>query len=76
MTTASAFALTLEISALVNGASDTGNVLLLAAVDGDCSPYCRSGVAPLSSARLQLSFSARNAAGRTLATLIEIRMSH
>jgi hypothetical protein len=66
MTNASPFALTPEISALVAGAFDTGNVLLLAAVDHDRKPVLsfRGSTAVFSDT--QLSFWARNAEGGTI----------
>jgi Pyridoxamine 5'-phosphate oxidase len=59
-------ALTPEISALVTGALDAGNVLLLAAVDRDRKPLLsfRGSTAVFSDT--QLSFWARNATGGTL----------
>jgi len=59
-------ALTPEISALITGALDTGNVLLLAAVDRDRKPVLsfRGSTAVFSDT--QLSFWARNATGGTL----------
>jgi hypothetical protein len=58
--------ITSEISALVSGALDSGNVLLLAAVDRDRKPLLsfRGSTAVFSDT--QLSFWARNAAGGTL----------
>jgi len=55
-----------EISALIAGALDTGNVLLLAAVDRDRKPVLsfRGSTAVFSDT--QLSFWARNATGGTL----------
>jgi len=66
MTTASAFALTPEVTALVAGAFATGNVLLLAAVDQDSKPVLsfRGSTAVFSDT--QLSFWARNAEGGTI----------
>jgi len=62
----SSSALTPEISALVTGALDAGNVLLLAAVDHDRKPVLsfRGSTAVFSGN--QLCFWARNAAGGTL----------
>lgn len=62
----SSSALTPEISALVTGALDAGNVLLLAAVDRDRKPVLsfRGSTAVFSDT--QLSFWARNATGGTL----------
>jgi hypothetical protein len=69
MTNTSSLALTPEISALVNGALDTGNVLLLAAVDQDHKPLLsfRGSTAVFSES--QLSFWARNGSGSTLAAI-------
>jgi hypothetical protein len=69
MSNASSFALTPEIAALVNRALDTGNVLLLAAVDQDHKPLLsfRGSTAVFSDT--QLSFWARNGSGSTLAAL-------
>jgi hypothetical protein len=66
MSNTSSFALTPEISALVTGAFDTGNVLLLAAVDRDRKPVLsfRGSTAVFSDT--QLSFWARNAEGGTI----------
>jgi hypothetical protein len=62
----SRFALTPEITALVAGALDSGNVLLLAAVDRDHKPVLsfRGSTSVFSDA--QLSFWARNAEGGTI----------
>jgi hypothetical protein len=66
MSTASPFALTSEIKALVAGAFDSGNVLLLAAVDEDQKPVLsfRGSTAVFSDT--QLSLWARNAEGGTI----------
>jgi hypothetical protein len=66
MSTASPFALTSEIKALVAGAFDSGNVLLLAAVGKDQKPVLsfRGSTAVFSDT--QLSFWARNAEGGTI----------
>jgi uncharacterized pyridoxamine 5'-phosphate oxidase family protein len=66
MPTASPFALTPEVTAIVAGAFDTGNVLLLAAVDKDQKPVLsfRGSTAVFSDS--QLSFWARNAEGGTI----------
>jgi uncharacterized pyridoxamine 5'-phosphate oxidase family protein len=66
MSTASPFALTPEVKTLVAGAFDTGNVLLLAAVDKDRKPVLsfRGSTAVFSDS--QLSFWARNATGGTI----------
>jgi len=71
MTNASPFALTPEISALVAGAFDTGNVLLLAAVDRARKPVLsfRGSTAVFSDT--QLSFWARNAEGGTIEAIKE-----
>jgi len=71
MANSSSFALTAEISALVTGALDTGNVLLLAAVDQDRRPLLsfRGSTAVFSGT--QLSFWARNGSGGTLAAIKE-----
>ena len=62
----SRFALTPEITALVTGALDSGNVLLLAAVDKDHKPVLsfRGSTSVFSDS--QLSFWARNAEGGTI----------
>jgi hypothetical protein len=69
MTSTSPLALTSEIAALVNGALDTGNVLLLAAVDQDHKPVLsfRGSTAVFSDT--QLGFWARNGSGNTLAAI-------
>ncbi|MDB5396279.1 MAG: pyridoxamine 5-phosphate oxidase-related FMN-binding protein, partial [Rhodospirillales bacterium] len=66
MSTASPFALTPEIIAIVAGAFDSGNILLLAAVDKDRKPVLsfRGSTSVFSDA--QLSFWARNAEGGTI----------
>ena len=66
MANAPPFALTPEISTLVTGAFDTGNVLLLAAVGRDHKPLLsfRGSTAVFSDT--QLSFWARNAEGGTI----------
>src|SRR5258708_21858641 len=71
MTNAARFALTPEISALVAGAFDTGNVLLLAAVARDRKPLLsfRGSTAVFSDS--QLSFWARNAEGGTIEAIKE-----
>jgi|SRR5271170_5313711 len=71
MANTSPLVLTQEISALVTGALDTGNVLLLAAVDRDRKPLLsfRGSTAVFSTT--QLSFWARNAAGGTLDAIKE-----
>jgi hypothetical protein len=71
MANSSSLALTPEISALVSGALDTGNVLLLAAVDQDHKPVLsfRGSAAVFSDT--QLSFWARNGSGGTLAAIKE-----
>jgi hypothetical protein len=63
---ASPLALTPEISALVTGALDSGNVLLLAAVDRDRKPLLSFRGSTAVFSETQLSFWARNAAGGTL----------
>ena len=64
--TNSSSALTPEISALITGALDSGNVLLIAAVNPERKPVLsfRGSTAVFSDT--QLSFWARNAAGGTL----------
>jgi hypothetical protein len=64
-------ALTPEISALISGALDTGNVLLVAAVDRDRKPLLsfRGSTAVFSDT--QLSFWARNASGGTLEAITQ-----
>jgi hypothetical protein len=66
MSTASPFALTSEIKALVAGAFDSSNVLLLAAVGKDQKPVLsfRGSTAVFSDT--QLSLWARNAEGGTI----------
>jgi uncharacterized pyridoxamine 5'-phosphate oxidase family protein len=66
MANATPFALTPEISALVRGAFDTGNVLLLAVVDRDHKPLLsfRGSTAVFSDT--QLSFWVRNVDGGTI----------
>jgi hypothetical protein len=69
MANSSSFALTPEIWALVSSALDTGNVLLLAAVDQDRKPVLsfRGSTAVFSDT--QLSFWARNGSGGTLTAI-------
>ena len=71
MTNASSFALTPEISALVAGAFESGNVLLLAAADRAHKPVLsfRGSTAVFSDT--QLSFWARNAEGGTIEAIKE-----
>jgi uncharacterized pyridoxamine 5'-phosphate oxidase family protein len=66
MSTASPFALTPDVTALVAGAFDSGNVLLVAAVDKDHKPVLsfRGSVAVFSDT--QLSFWARKPEGGTV----------
>jgi hypothetical protein len=59
-------ALTPEISALISGALDTGNVLLLAAVDRNSKPVLSFRGSTSVFSDMQLSFWARNAEGGTL----------
>jgi Pyridoxamine 5'-phosphate oxidase len=66
MTQPSSFALTPEISALVTGAFDSGNVLLLVAVDRDRRPVLSFRGSTAVFGDTQLSFWARNAAGGTV----------
>lgn len=66
MTSSSPLKLTPEISALITGALDTGNVLLLAAVDRDGKPILSFRGSTAVFSETQLSFWARNAAGGTL----------
>jgi Pyridoxamine 5'-phosphate oxidase len=66
MTSSSPLKLTPEISALITGALDTGNVLLLAAVDRDSKPILSFRGSTAVFSETQLSFWARNAAGGTL----------
>src|SRR5271167_675039 len=66
MANTSPLVLTQEISALVTGALDTGNVLLLAAVDRDRRPVLSFRGSTAAFSDTQLSFWARNAAGGTL----------
>jgi hypothetical protein len=69
MADASPFALTEEIAALVAGALDTGNVLLLAVVDGDHRPVLSFRGSTAVFSETQLSFWARNAEGGTIAAI-------
>ena len=71
MTKASPFALTAEISALVAGAFDAGNVLLLAAVDRDRKPVLSFRGSTAVFSETQLSFWARNAEGGTIEAIKE-----
>jgi len=57
------FALTAEITTLVSQAFDTGNVLLLAAVDRDRKPVLSFRGSTSVFSETQLSFWARNAGG-------------
>jgi hypothetical protein len=66
MSTASPFALTSEIKALVAGAFDSGNVLLLAAVDKDHKPVLSFRGSTSVFSDTQLSLWARNADGGTI----------
>src|ERR1700748_2213308 len=65
------FALTPEISALVAGAFDAGNVLLLAAVDRDRKPLLSFRGSTVVFSDTQLSFWARNAEGGTIQAIRE-----
>jgi len=69
MTSTPSFALTPEIKALISNALDTGNVLLLAAVDRDGRPVLsfRGSTAVFSDT--QFSIWARNAEGGTIAAI-------
>jgi Pyridoxamine 5'-phosphate oxidase len=72
MTNASpTFALTPEISALVAGAFDTGNVLLLAAVDRDRKPVLSFRGSAAVFSETQLSFWVGNAEGGTIQAIKE-----
>jgi hypothetical protein len=71
MANTSPLVLTPEISALVTGALDTGNVLLLAAVDQDRKPLLSFRGSTAVFSNTQLSFWARNAAGGTLEAIKE-----
>jgi len=66
MSNPSAFSLTPEISALVTGAFDSGNVLLLAAVDRHHKPLLSFRGSTAVFSNTQLSFWARNAEGGTI----------
>jgi Pyridoxamine 5'-phosphate oxidase len=66
MSTASPFTLTSEIKALVAGAFDSGNVLLLAAVDKDHKPVLSFRGSTSVFSDTQLSLWARNADGGTI----------
>jgi hypothetical protein len=62
-------ALTPEITALVNGALDAGQPLLLAVVDADHKPVLSFRGSTVVFSDTQLSFWARNAEGETLAAI-------
>jgi hypothetical protein len=66
MKNATPLKLTPEISALITGALDSNNVLLLAAVDRDRKPILSFRGSTSVFSETQLSFWARNAAGGTL----------
>lgn len=66
MPTASQFALTPEITAIVAGAFDSGNALLLAAVDKDHKPVLSFRGSTSVFSDTQLSFWARNVEGGTI----------
>jgi hypothetical protein len=66
MPTASPFALTPEVTAIVTGAFDSGNVLLLAAVDKDQKPVLSFRGSTAVYSDTQLSFWVRNAGGGTI----------
>ena len=66
MSTASPFALTPEVTAIVTGAFDSGNVLLLAAVDKDHKPVLSFRGSTSVFSDTQLSFWVRNAEGGTI----------
>jgi hypothetical protein len=66
MASNSPLALTEEISRLINGAFDTGNVLLLAAVDSAGKPILSFRGSTAVYSATQLSFWARNAEGGTI----------
>jgi Pyridoxamine 5'-phosphate oxidase len=66
MTATPVFALTPQIKALVTGALDSGNALLLAAVDKDRKPLLSFRGSTAVYSDTQLSFWARNAEGGTL----------
>jgi predicted pyridoxine 5'-phosphate oxidase superfamily flavin-nucleotide-binding protein len=63
------FSLTPEISALVSGAFETGNVLLLAAVSSDGKPLLSFRGSTAVFGDSQLSFWARNAVGETIVAI-------
>jgi len=69
MTTSRAFALTPEITALITNALDTGNVLLLAAVDKDNRPVLSFRGSAAVFSETQISLWARNAEGGTIAAI-------
>src|SRR5277367_6151851 len=71
MANTSPLVLTQEISALVNGALDSGNVLLFAAVDRDRKPLLSFRGSTAVFSETQLSFWARNGAGGTLEAISE-----
>jgi Pyridoxamine 5'-phosphate oxidase len=71
MTNTAAFALTPEISALIAGAFDSGNVLVLAAVDRNRKPLLSFRGSTAVFSPTQLSFWARNAEGGTLDAIRE-----
>jgi hypothetical protein len=66
MSTVSPFALTSEITALIAGAFDSGNVLLLAAVDKDHKPVLSFRGSTSVFSDTQLSLWVRNAEGGTI----------
>jgi len=66
MTNTTPLKLTPEISALIAGALDTDNVLMLAAVDRDRKPLLSFRGSTAVFSETQLSFWARNAGGATL----------
>lgn len=66
MSTGSLFALPPEVTAIVAGAFDSGNVLLLAAVDKDQKPVLSFRGSTSVFSDTQLSFWARNAEGGTI----------
>jgi hypothetical protein len=71
MSGATEFALTPEVAALITNALDTGNVLLLAAVDRDRKPVLSFRGSTAVFSETQLSFWARNVGGGTLDAVSE-----
>jgi hypothetical protein len=69
MSNASPFALTPEVSALVAGAFESGNILLLAVVDRDRKPVLSFRGSAVVFSDTQLSFWGRNPQGATITAI-------